>query len=445
LTQVLREGDHKSLEERLQRRERELQAVYRITAALHARTDLDELQRQTLDAAVETVGASDGTIFLHEPREKKLVFTYVLGAAADRLIGTAIREDQGIAGEVLLSGEGRITLDPRADKSHSSEVDERVNFQTKNMITVPLKTMEGRVIGVMQVLNKQEGPFDPDDLKVLEIVSSLAASALDTARLHQEARLAQVVHRIGDISHDVKNMVTPIVTGTQTLELMLQSMFADLDGLMEDASLPETVRQRLCEMCAGVRSWYPEATQMTYDGVSQTQERVREIADAVKGTIAAPRFEPTNVNDVAKQVARTLDGVAKRGGVTIDLSQLDEVPLADLDRNRMYNALYNLVNNAIPETPSGGTIFLQTSVVSDESGERLQVVVRDTGRGMPEEIKTRLFTDQAPTTKVGGTGLGTLIVKRAVDAHRGTITVESEAGVGTAFTIRVPLQQVATG
>jgi signal transduction histidine kinase len=73
------------------------------------------------------------------------------------------------------------------------------------------------------------------------------------------------------------------------------------------------------------------------------------------------------------------------------------------------------------------------------------VEVADTGRGMPEHIRIKLFTDQAPTTKVGGTGLGTLIVKRAVDAHRGTITVASQENVGTTFRMRLPLRQDGRG
>jgi signal transduction histidine kinase len=82
------------------------------------------------------------------------------------------------------------------------------------------------------------------------------------------------------------------------------------------------------------------------------------------------------------------------------------------------------------------------------NGERppdtLRITVADTGRGMPEHIRRRLFTDQAQSTKVGGTGLGTKIVKNVVDAHGGSITVESEEGRGTRFTIRLPLRQPAS-
>jgi signal transduction histidine kinase len=438
----LQTEEQRDLGERLQRRERELQAVYRITAALHARTDLEEMQRRTLDASVEIVGADAGTLFLHEPARSVLIFKYVIGEKSAELTGREMPDDKGTVGAVFRSSQGRITEDTTTDRDHFRAIDQQTHFVTRNMITVPLRTMAGQNIGAMQVLNKRVGAFDQADLEVLEILASLAASFIYTARLHEDARLAEVVHRIGDISHDVKNMVTPVMTGTQTLELMLQGMYDEIDPILGDPCTPPELAARLREAVEGVREWYPEAVQMTYDGVVATQERVREIADAVKGTIAAPNFEPTNVNDIARQVARPLRIVAERSGVIIDLEGLGDVPLADLDRNGMRNALYNLVNNAIPETPAGGTVAIRSAVVTDEEGrEWLQVEVADTGRGMPEHIKAKLFTDQAPTTKVGGTGLGTLIVKRAVDAHRGAISVESEQNVGTTFTMRLPLRQ----
>jgi signal transduction histidine kinase len=436
------EEEYRQLEERLQRRERQIEAVLRITSALHARTELDELARQTLLASVETVGASDGTLYLHEPKEEQLVFTYVIGSAAEVLIGRKIPDNQGIAGQVFQAGESRITLDVSTDRSHLRAIDEQTKIQTKNMVTVPLKTTQGQVIGVMQVLNKQTGQFDSDDLEVLEILSALAASAIDTARLYEEARLAEVVHRIGDISHDIKNMVTPAQTGTQTLDLMMQSMFEEIDTILDAPTTPAETAAQLREAMAMVREFFPEAVEMTLAGTAATQERVREIADAIKGIVSEPYFEPANVNDTAELVARTLRGVADRSEVLLDLSDLGNVPLADLDKKRIYNALYNLVNNAIPETPRGGTIFLRTAIVTEDGGEeRLQIEVADTGRGMSEHVRARLFSDQAVSTKVGGTGLGTRIVKNVVDAHRGTITVESELGVGTTFRIRLPLRQ----
>lgn len=99
------------------------------------------------------------------------------------------------------------------------------------------------------------------------------------------------------------------------------------------------------------------------------------------------------------------------------------------------------VKNAIPETRPGGCV-----TVSGHHGTRMDTVelaVADTGRGMPPEVRDRLFTAQAYSTRQGGTGLGTKIVKDVVDLHHGQITVESEVGHGPTFRLMLPLSQDA--
>jgi signal transduction histidine kinase len=75
----------------------------------------------------------------------------------------------------------------------------------------------------------------------------------------------------------------------------------------------------------------------------------------------------------------------------------------------------------------------------DQDTGGIALAVADTGRGMPPEIRDRLFSANAVSTKKGGTGLGTKIVKDVVDTHKGKIWVESEPGVGTTFQLRFPL------
>jgi signal transduction histidine kinase len=104
----------------------------------------------------------------------------------------------------------------------------------------------------------------------------------------------------------------------------------------------------------------------------------------------------------------------------------------------LFNALYNLINNAIPETPVEGSVTVVGWLGPD--GNTVVIRVVDTGGGMPPEIRDRLFTKEAISGKPGGTGLGTKIVKDVVDAHGGTISVDSEPGKGTTFTIELPIQ-----
>ena len=127
-----------------------------------------------------------------------------------------------------------------------------------------------------------------------------------------------------------------------------------------------------------------------------------------------------------------------RSGVTLASEGLETLPDIEADDGRLFIAFYNLVNNAIAEVPRWGSISVRGTLAPSQDGLMLAVV--DTGQGMPAEIRESLFTAKTISKKAGGTGLGTKIVKDVVDAHGGTITVESEIGSGTTFHIHLPLQ-----
>lgn len=115
---------------------------------------------------------------------------------------------------------------------------------------------------------------------------------------------------------------------------------------------------------------------------------------------------------------------------------LESLPIVQADEQRLFNAFYNLVNNAIPEPPPGGSITITGA--PSENGKEVLVSFADTGQGMSPDVLQHLFTYGVVSRKSGGTGLGTKIVKDVVDAHGGTITVESTEGQGTTFKICLP-------
>ena len=112
-------------------------------------------------------------------------------------------------------------------------------------------------------------------------------------------------------------------------------------------------------------------------------------------------------------------------------------PTVKADRVRLGQVFDNLISNAIKFTPPGGRVGLKISMVGDEA----IIVVTDSGMGMTPEDQQRLFTRFFRTkaaAKIQGTGLGLSITKAIVDAHHGSISVESEVGTGTSFTFTVP-------
>jgi signal transduction histidine kinase len=180
-----------------------------------------------------------------------------------------------------------------------------------------------------------------------------------------------------------------------------------------------------------------ELIEMIVSNTRRIQDRVRELADAVKGVTTAPEFKPCRISTCVADVITSLHRYAAEKGVELHAEGLESLPVIQADERRLFNAFYNVINNAIPEVSSGGSVTVHGQV--DIESDTLVISVTDTGRGMPPDVRDSLFTTHVVSRKAGGTGLGTKIVKDVVDAHKGSIRVESELGVGTTVHIRLPI------
>ena len=432
------------LQATLQQRERQIEAIRRTGDALFSHRGVAATIRETLQLALQVFGADAGTLYLYDPATDTLEFRYVVGPASPTLTGQRMPAGKGVAGKVFRSGLPDLAGDISVRDEHDSSMDAKSGYHTQSLMTVPVKRPDGDPIGVMQVINAgSSSPFDTRDLEVLQVLCGQAASAIEQARLEEQARRAEIVNVIGDISHDIKNMLTPIQSGVWTLEPMLDQLFEDLDKIRE--TCPDTAPwgADIARIASVVREDYRWMLAGALDAADKVQARTREIADAIKGDIAPPFFETANLNETAREVVQTLRLVAENKDIHLTLDLDPGLPPAEFDRKKMDTALYNLVNNAIPATPAGGAITVRTR--GPRAGEdTLLVEVQDTGRGMPDHVRARLFTDEAISTKPGGTGLGTRIVAGVVKHHDGTITVSSEPGQGTTFSVRLPLRRRAS-
>ncbi len=259
---------------------------------------------------------------------------------------------------------------------------------------------------------------------ILRIRRDLDARRRLERRVMEEAKLAEIARLLGDIGHDVKNMLMPIISGAELLH----------EGLAEHfASLPESETAK----AKATRDLSRDVLEMTRNSSRRIHERVREIADAVKGQTAPLSFSPCDLARLVDNVLATLGRFARERGVSLTTVGLDKLPAIRADERRLFNALYNLVNNAIPEVQAGGSVTIRGQ--EDAEAQSVVLSVIDTGRGMSTEVRESLFGYGAVSRKSGGTGLGTKIVKDVVEAHGGTITVESQEGVGTTFILRLPV------
>ena len=231
----------------------------------------------------------------------------------------------------------------------------------------------------------------------------------DTAREgHRPASLGTLA---GGLAHEIKN---PLSTMTITLGLLredLESGSGDRERALRRVKVLEREVARLEEILAGF---------LQYAGRHRLEKR------------------PTDLNRVVAEVLEFVTPAALEKRIEVRHHLSPEVPPLALDRDRVKQALLNLVINAQQAMAGRGEILVQTSV----AGGAVRVDVTDTGPGIPPEIQPRVFEAYFSSKKTG-TGLGLSTARRIVEEHGGFLEFYTAPGKGTRFTIWFPVEGAA--
>lgn len=167
---------------------KQMEVFYRVGQTLVTTFDIDKLLSDTMQMAVNVIDAGAASIMLIDRERNELIFEVSHGARAQVLKQHRIPLDEGIAGWVANHGRPVIANDARSDPRFSHRVDVRTGFLTQSIAAVPLK-LKGRVIGVLEVLNKYSGDgFTQEDIRLMDAVAAQAAIAVENARLYQKVR-----------------------------------------------------------------------------------------------------------------------------------------------------------------------------------------------------------------------------------------------------------------
>jgi len=155
-----------------------------------------------------------------------------------------------------------------------------------------------------------------------------------------------------------------------------------------------------------------------------------------------PNVAPENISDVVENIARILESQAKEKNVEITREFDLNLPKVWIDKEQMKQVFMNLILNAIQAMQDSGSIVISTRISARNNDELIkecvQVEIRDTGVGIPEENLEHIF-DPFFTSKDEGSGLGLAVSHQIVQEHGGFVTVESTVGKGTAFFVHVPV------
>lgn len=256
----------------------------------------------------------------------------------------------------------------------------------------------------------------PDEIGDLARTFNIMTAELrgSRERLLQAERVAAWREMARRLAHELKNPIFPI-------QLSIETLRRAFDQEQGTAGTP-------------VNGRFPTLFREASDTILQELRSLRQIIDEFSqfARMPQPRLTPTDINGVVTQALELYRPRAEP--VRIETVLAPDLPPVPADRDLLGRALGNLLSNALDAMPEGGTLRLRTLL----GPGTVSVEVEDTGPGLDQEQKTRLFTPYF-TTKRGGTGLGLAIVQGIVSDHGGRIEVRSEPGVGTVFTLVLPI------
>jgi two-component system NtrC family sensor kinase len=289
-------------------------------------------------------------------------------------------------------------------------------------ISLPIISKE-RLIGILNLGHKEDKTlYSDEDLELLSTLANQAAIAIENARLYENLKQSQDTLRRADrlsslglltagLAHEIRNPLVAIRTFTQLLPERYDD--AEFREGFQGLALKEV--DRICGLINDLLSF---------------------------ARPSKPNVAPENINDVVENIARILETQAKEKNVVILRELGDNLPKIWIDREQMKQVFMNLILNAIQAMREGGSISIWSRLISrngaEPAGDFVQVEIRDTGIGIPEENLQHIF-DPFFTSKDEGSGLGLAVSHQIVQEHGGYVTVESQVGKGTAFFVHVPV------
>lgn len=412
--------DERVLSAALSNRLKEVSILSEVGKAINQTLDIDDVLRMILRSAIDLLGAQEGSIMLADPDAKELVVAYAQNDRQELLEGARVRFGDGVSGWVAANREPLlITGKARPDFFQKLESNERA---ISSAVSVPLIGMD-ELYGVLNI-NDVTGQrdFSEYDLRALGLFAEHAAMAIRNARTfeheHQALTRMEEVDRmktefIATVSHELRTPLTSIIGCAKTMTRRGKDMSEE--QTLEFLGMIEKQGERLLKMVEEILS-----------------------ASHIESGAANLRREEVDLVDMAVNVQRAFEIAGKASTLKLEVP---ERAIAFGDPIAMEQVMSNLVDNAIKYS-DGSAVLLR--VIEEPGGVQFSVI--DQGRGiapgeLPDIFERFRQLDSSATRRAGGVGLGLYIVKNLVEAQGGTISVSSEEGRGSTFTVRFSIRR----
>ncbi len=398
-----------------------LARLVEISVTLNSTLEPDRLLRFIISSAADLLESEAASILLVDENTHNLYFAAATGSDPGELAGIPVPLEGSIAGTIFREDRPLIINEVATDQRHFREVGERIHFQTRSLVGVPMRIRE-RVTGVLEAVNKRNGAFTESDVQTLQIIASQAAVALHNARLLEA--LQRAYDELGKLDR-LKSDFIAIASHELRTPLGVILGYASILKEEADAAASEHAAAVL-NSALRMRALIEDMTNMNllHLGTAEVNLVLQPLAP-----IARAAYE--EVFDMVQAKGQSL------------ILRLPEEPLeAVVDAPKLSMALTNLLNNAMRFTPAQGHIWLEL----ERRGTEAWLRVRDDGPGIPGEELERIFdrfyqVEEHMRRRHGGMGLGLAIVRAIARAHGGRAWAESPGhDQGATFTIAIPLR-----
>jgi signal transduction histidine kinase len=330
-------------------------------------------------------------------------------------------DEPGIVVHVARIGQPLRVDDAYREPLFNREVDRMTGYHTRTILCFPVRNCHGELIGVMETMNKKNGMFDYADERLLSIMSFLFASAIENAQLYEAVR------------HQIRENESLEASKIQADRLATVGQMAS--SIIHDIRSPLAIIRGYAEL-AVTGAVSTEKRQRFANTITSEVRRLRDMAEELQefseGTHAV-ELNAISLHEVIEEVVDFLDSNFRDRGIHI-IHHAQYTGQLMLDAPRIKRVLHNLTGNAADAMPDGGTLMITVARVA----EYVHLEIHDTGGGIPDEIRERIFDPFVTHGKTHGTGFGLAVVRRIVEEHQGDVSVSSST-TGTTFIVRFPL------
>jgi signal transduction histidine kinase/CheY-like chemotaxis protein len=413
-------------EERLKARNRELLILRKISETILGSLDLHSVIERILEEAMLSGSFDLGNIRLLDRSGEFLEVVASRGyrdlenVLRHRALSRTKQSDQSRFGD-------RVFKEPCIDE----HVQQSKGFKTlkregvESFIEVPVRADE-KVLGIIQLASRTVRKFKTEEVNLLETIGNQMGVAVQRAQLYEETRRQAVeLERANKLQADFSAMIahdlrSPLVNVMGVVEVMIGGMFG---------AVTEEQKKWLLRLQANSRS--------LVDLVSD----FLDVSKLESGYVDLNR-EVVNLAEIVEKSVENFRVIALDKKISIKGSIDPALPPIHADPRRLDQVLNNLISNAIKFTGEGGAVEVSAAPTDAAT---VNVQVRDNGDGIPAEEIGHIFDKYRQGGNVKhssdkGTGLGLVICKMIVEAHGGSIWVESEVGKGSTFFVSLPLK-----